>query len=104
MPTSKCEDAPASAVPGVTFPIEWRSPPLFLHRFPALGKPKLGARVCGIGHKLEIFPAGHAAVRNPEGFQVRLVAGSFVVKAKVQTVRRVYGIPNFNDTAIEAMP
>ena len=104
MPASKSEDAPASAVRGVTFPIERRPPALFPHRFPALGKPKFGARVCGIGHKLQILPASHAAVCDPEGFQVDLVARSFVIKAKVQTVRRVDGITDFGQTVMEAVP
>src|SRR5271157_5109228 len=76
MPTSESEDAPASAVRGITFPIEWRPPPLFPHRFPALGKPKLGPRVCGIGYELQILSTCDAAVCDPKGFQVHLVAGS----------------------------
>jgi hypothetical protein len=104
MPTSKSEDAPASAVRGITFPIEWRPPPLFPHRFPAIGKPKLGARVCGIGHKLEILSAGHASVCDPKGFQVHLVARSFVIEAKVEAVCRIYGITDFSHTVMEAMP
>jgi hypothetical protein len=104
MPTSKSEDAPARAVRGITFPIEWRPPLLFPHRFPALGKPKFGARVCGIGHKLQILSARHAPVCDLEGFEVHLVAGRFVVKAKIQAVRRVYGITNLNDAVIETVP
>src|SRR5271166_3228052 len=104
MPASKREDAPASAIHGITFPVEWRPPLLFLHRLPPLGKPKFRARVCCIGHKLQILPASHAAVCDPEGFQVHLVARSFVVKTKIQRVRRVYGIANFNDTAVETAP
>ncbi len=67
MPTSKREDAPASAVRGITFPIEWRPPPLFPDRFPAFGKPKLGARVCVVSHKLQILTTRDAAVCDPEG-------------------------------------
>src|SRR6202044_3847823 len=62
MPPSKSEDAPASAVLGITFPIEWRLPPLLADRFPALGKPTLGAPVCVIGYELEILATRDAAV------------------------------------------
>ena len=104
MPTSKGEDPPASAVRGITFPIEWRPPPLFPHRFPALGKPKLGARVSVVGHELQILTTRDAAVCDPKGFQVHLVAGSFVIEAKIEAVRRVYRITNFSHTVMEAMP
>ena len=32
------------------------------------------------------------------------MAGSFVVKAKIQRVGRVYGIADFNDTTVETVP
>src|SRR5579872_2154110 len=104
MPASKGEDAPASAVRGITFPIEWRPPPLLPHRFPAFGKPRLGAPVCVIGHKLQIFTTRDTAVCDPKSFQVHLVAGSFVVKTKIQTIRQIYRITNFSHTVMEAMP
>src|ERR1700733_15696855 len=104
MPTAKCEDAPASALRGITFPVKWRPPPLLPHCFPALGKPEFGARVCGGGHELQILSASHAPVCDPEGFEVHLVAGSFVVEAEVQTVGRVYAITDFNDIAAKTVP
>ena len=62
MPARQGEDAPASRITGITFPIEWRPPPLFPHSFPAIGKPKLGAPVCVVSYELQILTTRDAAV------------------------------------------
>src|SRR5580693_6003302 len=104
MPASKAEDLPASAVRGITFPIERRPPPLFPDRLPALGKPKLGTPVSIIGHKLQILMTRDATVCDPKGFHIDPVAGSFIVEAKIEAVRRIYRITNFGHTAMEVVP
>src|SRR5579863_6891522 len=86
MPSSKGEDAPASAVRSITLPIERRPPPLLFHCVPAFGKPELTAPVSVVGYKLEILTTRDGPVCDRKVLQVHLVARSFVVEAKVEAV------------------
>src|SRR5262245_1353484 len=104
MPTTKSEDAPAGAISGVAFPIEWRAPSILLDCIPALRKPKLGAPVSVLGHKLQILTTRDGAVCDTEVFEIHLVTRRFVVEAKVETVCWVYGVPGFCHATMEAMP